>query len=424
MTTAKSSTPSSGLALSAVLRRISWPAAAPASSALSSSSSGTSAASHDHSRILRHSYHTPFYVRPDDRRLQRLADHRAEPPARSSSTRVGGLDLFPADTETPYSEYTESLDAWDIGYELLDVAAMKARFPQFELPDGTTGLYQERGAIAAAARGTAAMQSEARRLAPTSATSHRSRESATSATAVSRCTRPTRRSCRRRVDRLRRCVDEPPARRARLVDPADHHARAGDVLPAGAPRAIRAGLDAAVDLDGRPVLLRDADLSRVDHQDGRGLRGAEVTGDDRPFEPDPERLRRLADFVAKTIPDAGPPVRSKTCLYTLTHDRDFLLGACQGTRRCWSASVPATVSSSRRRSAGSSPARGRRLDVGRHRRVPARPARHRRGRARALAIPALLMPGKCRAGTRRDATGRCRARRRARRASTCGARRG
>jgi sarcosine oxidase len=58
--------------------------------------------------------------------------------------------------------------------------------------------------------------------------------------------------------------------------------------------------------------------------------GAEVTGDDRPFEPSPERLQRLADFVATTIPDAGPPVRSKTCLYTLTHDRDFLLGPVPG----------------------------------------------------------------------------------------------
>jgi sarcosine oxidase len=58
--------------------------------------------------------------------------------------------------------------------------------------------------------------------------------------------------------------------------------------------------------------------------------GAVVTGDDRPFDPDPVRLERLAEFVARTIPDAGPPVRSKTCLYTLPPDRDFVLGPVPG----------------------------------------------------------------------------------------------
>jgi sarcosine oxidase len=38
----------------------------------------------------------------------------------------------------------------------------------------------------------------------------------------------------------------------------------------------------------------------------------------------------VTDFVSQVIPDAGPPVRSKTCLYTLTHDRDFLLGPVPG----------------------------------------------------------------------------------------------
>jgi sarcosine oxidase len=58
--------------------------------------------------------------------------------------------------------------------------------------------------------------------------------------------------------------------------------------------------------------------------------GAVVTGDDRPFEPDPERLSRLAAFMAETIPGSGPIARSKTCLYTLTPDRDFMLGPVPG----------------------------------------------------------------------------------------------
>jgi sarcosine oxidase len=58
--------------------------------------------------------------------------------------------------------------------------------------------------------------------------------------------------------------------------------------------------------------------------------GAVVTGDDRPFEPDLARRDRLAAFMAATFPGSGPVDRSKTCLYTLTPDRDFVLGALPG----------------------------------------------------------------------------------------------
>jgi len=58
--------------------------------------------------------------------------------------------------------------------------------------------------------------------------------------------------------------------------------------------------------------------------------GAVVTGDDRPFEPDLERRDRLAAFMAATFPGSGPVDRSKTCLYTLTPDRDFVLGVLPG----------------------------------------------------------------------------------------------
>jgi glycine/D-amino acid oxidase-like deaminating enzyme len=56
----------------------------------------------------------------------------------------------------------------------------------------------------------------------------------------------------------------------------------------------------------------------------------EVTGDDRPFEPDAERLRRLSEFMATTLPGSGPAVRSTTCLYTLPPDRDFVVGSVPG----------------------------------------------------------------------------------------------
>jgi sarcosine oxidase len=286
-------------------------------------------ASHDHSRILRHSYHTPFYVRLtidayED--WQILEDGSGQ----QLTTQVGGLDLFPADSETPVSEYTESLDAWDIDYDVLDGAAMKSRFPQFELPDGTTGLYQRRGSIAAAARGTAAMQSEARRLGA-------------------------------------EIRDQTPVRGLRDLGDAGVEVQTADdtfisrrvIVCADAwTNQVLSGIDWSVPLTTtleqvtyfqpeRPERFAQGSMplwiwmddpcfygmptyneSTIKMAEDCG--GATVTGDDRSFDPDPERLKRLTDFVAKTIPDAGPPVRSKTCLYTLTHDRDFLLGPVPG----------------------------------------------------------------------------------------------
>jgi sarcosine oxidase len=47
---------------------------------------------------------------------------------------------------------------------------------------------------------------------------------------------------------------------------------------------------------------------------------------DEPGEPDPELLERIAEWVARTHPDADPePVEAETCLYTNTDDERFIL---------------------------------------------------------------------------------------------------
>ena len=92
-------------------------------------------ASHDTSRILRHSYHTPDYVRltqeayGDWARLERDA-------GTSFVSTVGGLDLFPPDPAINPIDYTSSLDEVGIVYEELDAATVMSRWPQFRLPEG------------------------------------------------------------------------------------------------------------------------------------------------------------------------------------------------------------------------------------------------------------------------------------------------
>jgi sarcosine oxidase len=54
--------------------------------------------------------------------------------------------------------------------------------------------------------------------------------------------------------------------------------------------------------------------------------GDPVDPDDRTFERDEAAFARLGDFMSAHLPGAlGPPIYTKTCLYTLTPDRDFVV---------------------------------------------------------------------------------------------------
>jgi sarcosine oxidase len=54
--------------------------------------------------------------------------------------------------------------------------------------------------------------------------------------------------------------------------------------------------------------------------------GAVTTGHDRTFDVDAAALDRLAGFAQRLLPGVGRPARTVTCLYTLTPDRDFVVG--------------------------------------------------------------------------------------------------
>ncbi len=113
-------------------------------------------ASHDTSRIIRHSYHTPAYVALtfgayDE--WSRLEEESGE----QFVTVTGGVDLFPPDAQIPMADYTSSMDAHDIAYDVLDAGEVSMRWPAFVLPDGTTAIHQARTGIVPAAKGTAAM---------------------------------------------------------------------------------------------------------------------------------------------------------------------------------------------------------------------------------------------------------------------------
>jgi sarcosine oxidase len=286
-------------------------------------------ASHDTSRILRHSYHTPDYVRLTFEAYGDWARLEADSGERLVTT-VGGLDLFPPLAAIPPADYTASMAALGVEFDLLARDDIADRWPQFAVPDGTVGIFQQRGSIVPAARGTAVMQDLARRHGAqlhdeTPVTGVRD----LGAAGVEVETGDTSYRCRRLVV----CAD----------------AWTNDLL-AGLEWSLPLTVTLeqvtyfAPDEPGRfapgrlPLWIWMDDPSYYGFpcfgeqtvKAAEDCGGPVVSGDTRWFEPDLGRVAQLADFMSRTLPGSGRPVRSLTCLYTLTPDRDFVLGHVPG----------------------------------------------------------------------------------------------
>lgn len=282
-------------------------------------------ASHDTSRILRHSYHTPEYVRLTQDAYADWARLSARV-GRDLTTVVGGLDLFPPGPAIPMIDYTSSLDEAGIGYELLDAGKIGERWPQFALPEGTVGLYQERGAIVPAGPGTAAMQEQARRHG--AVLRDHAQVVAVTGDSVTLADGTTY-SC----DSVVLCAD----------------AWTNQLLaPLGAELPLTVTLEQATYF--RPERPEDFAAERMplwiwmDEPSFYGFPcygeatvkaaqdcgGPAIDPDTRGSDVDGEMLGLLAGHVGRMLPGSGPPVRSLRCQYTLTPDRDFVMDRVPG----------------------------------------------------------------------------------------------
>ncbi len=285
-------------------------------------------ASHDTSRILRHSYHTPEYVALTFAAYDDWAMLEVDS-GEQLVTQVGGLDLFPPGGAIPITDYTTSMAALEVDYEELDARDVRRRWPQLALPADTVGLFQQRASIVPAARGTAALRAQARRF---------------GATLVDRTA----------VERIEAADDVAVVRvlgqtiRARRVIVCADAWTRDLMLPLGVDLPLIVTLeqvtyfsppDPAPFRPGRlPLWIWMDDPSFYGFpcygeptvKAARDCSGITVTAENRPFDADPERLKELSEFMAVTLPGSGPAVRSKTCLYTLPPDRDFVLDAVPG----------------------------------------------------------------------------------------------
>ncbi len=284
-------------------------------------------ASHDTSRILRHSYHTPAYVRLTQEAYDDWASLEHRSGERLVSV-VGGLDLFPPDPAIPAVDYVESLSSVGIEFETLDVAEAARRWPQLRLPEGTTVLHQADAAIVPAARGTAAMQRVAREHGAELRDRTRVRGVRDQGGAV--------------VD-----LEGEQVRAAGVVVCAD--AWTNQVL---APLEVQVPLsvtleqvtyfappDPAPYQPGRMPLWIWMDepsfyafpcYGEATIKAAQDCGGPLVDPEARTFDAGPAMQRLLADHLARIQPGSGPPVRSLRCQYTLTPDRDFVMSAVPG----------------------------------------------------------------------------------------------
>jgi sarcosine oxidase len=280
--------------------------------------------SQDHSRIIRLSYHTPEYVELAKHAYRAWAEVEKDS-GEQLVLRTGGLDFAPRESAIPLTNYSGSMDAAGVPYEHLDGAEIRRRWPQFTVGDEIHGLYQPESGIAMAARGNATHVRMAREHGAT----------------------------------LR---DRAPVERLRAVD-GEVEVLAGGTAYRCRKLVIAAGAwsNAALTHFGMHLPLRvtkeQVTYFGTPHQEefqpnrfpiwiwmddpcfygfpifgeqgtkaGQDAGGEEVTAETRDFAPDRAALQRTVAFLEKYIPRSlGPIIYTKTCLYTLTPDRDFVI---------------------------------------------------------------------------------------------------
>jgi len=285
-------------------------------------------ASHDHSRIIRRSYHTPGYVRltADAYDAWRVVEADAD---EAIITTTGGLDLFPSNAAIDHSSYSSSMAAAGVEYEQIDGAEVCRRWPMFArgtlVNSDVLALHSAETGIVPAGRGTSVLQRLARHH---GAVLHEH--------SPVRSIRPVGGEVDIETDhgvtRVGSVVVAADAWTGRLL------ASVGVELPLVVTREQVSYFPRA-DLDhfavGRfPVWTWMDDPSFYGfpmYGNMIGLKGAEDCGgsevdpDTRTFDPDPTMTDRLHRFMEGLLGPGFAAPSTSTCLYTLTSDRDFLL---------------------------------------------------------------------------------------------------
>jgi sarcosine oxidase len=247
---------------------------------------------------------------------------------------TGGLDLYPEQAHGWMDDYTSSLDEVGVGYEWMDATEAMRRYPQWRLGEDVRVMYQEDTGIAAAARANAAHRRVATQLGATIVGGQQvtsisdaggEYEIGTAAGDTWRAERVIVTSDAWTNEVLanfgaRINLDVTQEQVAYYASPDQP-----SVQPDRFPTWIWMGTPSFY---GLPA------FGEAGPKTGWDAGGPVVTGDTRSFEPDPGYTATLDDFMQEHLPGAfGPHIAVKTCLYTMTPDRDFVIDHIPGQER-------------------------------------------------------------------------------------------
>ena len=282
-------------------------------------------ASHDTSRIIRRCYDRPEYSRLADAayrdwlEFEQICDERLV-------TRTGGVVMCPAGGPLAATNYSHSLDAVGAEFELLSAAQMRQRFPQFALDSDTETIYTADTGIVHASRSVAALQMQARQHGavlrahcPVTDISYLG-DDVVLETAAGQVL----------AEAVVLCTD---AWTNKLLGPL------GAAVPLKTMQEqvtyFKPAAEPAFEQGQFPVWIWEGDVcfygfpffGESTVKAARDVSNVLMEVDERSFVHSAPRLEELTAFMRTTIPGAGEALRTVTCQYALTPDRDFVIGS-------------------------------------------------------------------------------------------------
>lgn len=296
-------------------------------------------ASDDHSRIIRRAQHQEPYATLANDAYRTWAQVERES-GRQLFVRTGGLIIEAVDERRALDSGTRNIDGYArllrqhrVPFEVLSPDEVGARWPQFRLDGTERTIYQADSGLVDARRATATHL-----------------ELAQSAGAEVRARTPVR-ALRPTAAGIEVVTDTGVTLAGRVIVTAD--ARTNELLPARQPRLPLRITQEQVTYYTTPWLTEFSPQAfpvfmwhgranfygfpvygETATKLGQHLGGNTVTADTRTFEPDPVRVARQRAFLEEHIPRfAGPELYTKTCLYTLPPDQNFVLDLLPDDKR-------------------------------------------------------------------------------------------
>ena len=285
-------------------------------------------ASQDYSRIIRLSYHAPEYTALTPHTYTAFAEVEQESGQRLV-VKTGGLDIAPARSHDVLEGYAGAMRAAGVAYEELSASDAMARWPQWQLDGNERVLYQADGGLVDARRSIATHVALARYHGATVLDNTRVLALTPTSEGVEVATSAGIFQARRVVVAADAWTNQVLAgvgvqypltvTQEQVTYFATPNVR--EFAPDRFPIWIwHGGSDGSGWFYGFPV------YGEVATKAGEDVGGDVVTGDTRTFEPNPRPFERLTSFLGKHCPGAlGPVMYTKTCLYTMTPDRNFII---------------------------------------------------------------------------------------------------